>query len=323
MAKKMHSGVMRVKGLLEIASALYDTSIPDVGRRLTLSLGGGTKAKGTERISFSTGSLRLLEQVARKKVEVGWINPTAGLAMAVRGKGPFKEPLPLKALAMFPSWDRLVFAVAKETGLTSIDEIRERQVPLRVSVSAARPPRDNTTMFAVLEVLQAYGLSLEQIRRWGGSIQKVRSPSHPDRATGIQNGSINAVFDEGIKSWGKVALDAGMKFLPIGEHVLAHMESLGFRRGVLTNENFPAMKDKDESVAVDFSGWPICCHADMPAEVAYALCEAIALRRDRIPVDQEGPLEASALCADTEEGPLNVPLHPGAERYYREKGYLQ
>jgi len=74
---------------------------------------------------------------------------------------------------------------------------------------------------------------------------------------------------------------------------------------------------------VDFSGWPICCHAEMPEEVAYALCEAIALRRDSIPVDQEGPLEAPSLCTDTEEGPLNVPLHPGAERYYREKGYLQ
>ncbi len=321
MAKKMHSGVMRVKGLLEIASALYETQLPDLGRRLTLSLAGGAKGKGTERISFSTGSLRLLDQVARKKVEVGWINPTAGLAMAVRGKGPFKEPLPLKALAMFPSWDRLVFAVAKETGLTSFDEIREKRYPLRVSVSAPRPRRDNTTMFALLEVLRAYGLSLEQIQRWGGSIQKVRSPSHPDRATGIQNGSINAVFDEGIKSWGKVALDAGMKFLPIGEHVLAHMEDLGFRRGMITKEHFPAIVD--DSVAVDFSGWPICCHAEMAEEVAYSLCEAIDLRRDMITVDKEGPLESSELCSDTEAGPLYVPLHPGAERYYREKGYLQ
>jgi len=321
MAKNMHSGVMRVKGLLEIASALYETQLPDLGRRLTLSLAGGTKGKGTERISFSTGSLRLLDQVARKKVEVGWINPTAGLAMAVRGKGPFKEPLPLKALAMFPSWDRLVFAVAKETRLTSFDEIREKRYPLRVSVSAARPRRDNTTMFAVVEVLRAYGLSLEQIQRWGGSIQKVRSPSHPDRAIGIQNGSINAVFDEGIKSWGKVALDAEMKFLPIDEHVLAHMEDLGFRRGVITKENFPAMID--DSVAVDFSGWPICCHTEMVEEVAYSLCEAIDLRRDMITVDKEGPLESSDLCSDTEAGPLYIPLHPGAQRYYREKGYLQ
>jgi len=27
-------------------------------------------------------------------------------------------------------------------------------------------------------------------------------------------------------------------------------------------------------------------------------------------------------AANTEAGPLDFPLHPGAERYYREKGYL-
>jgi TRAP-type uncharacterized transport system substrate-binding protein len=30
----------------------------------------------------------------------------------------------------------------------------------------------------------------------------------------------------------------------------------------------------------------------------------------------------SSFCRSTEEGPLDIPLHPGAERYYREKGYL-
>jgi TRAP-type uncharacterized transport system substrate-binding protein len=28
------------------------------------------------------------------------------------------------------------------------------------------------------------------------------------------------------------------------------------------------------------------------------------------------------MCRDTPEGPLDVPLHPGAERYWREAGYL-
>jgi len=28
------------------------------------------------------------------------------------------------------------------------------------------------------------------------------------------------------------------------------------------------------------------------------------------------------LCVNTESGPLDFPLHPGAEKYYREMGYL-
>ena len=30
----------------------------------------------------------------------------------------------------------------------------------------------------------------------------------------------------------------------------------------------------------------------------------------------------SRICRNTEEGPMCAPLHPGAERYYREMGYL-
>jgi TRAP-type uncharacterized transport system substrate-binding protein len=27
-------------------------------------------------------------------------------------------------------------------------------------------------------------------------------------------------------------------------------------------------------------------------------------------------------CRDTEETPLGIPVHPGARKYFREKGYL-
>jgi hypothetical protein len=311
---------MRVRGFLEIASALYETSLPNVGARLKMTLAAAPRPKKGVSISFATGGTLILEQVARKKVDVGWVNPATGLAMAVRGKGIFKEPLPLKTLALFPSWDRMAFAVAEETGLNSLADIREKQYPLRVSVSGATPFRDNLLLFSALEVLRAGGLSLEQIRAWGGSVQSVVRPSAPERITGIENGSLNAVLDEGLKSWGKTALAHGMKFLQLDEPVLAHMESLGYRRGVLSKDHFPGVRD--EITTLDFSGWPVYCHADMPEAVAYSVCEAIALRKDSIPVDQDAPLEMAQLCNDSGDCPMVAPLHPGAERYYRERGYL-
>ena len=62
-------------------------------------------------------------------------------------------------------------------------------------------------------------------------------------------------------------------------------------------------------------------NANMPDDVAYALCEAIESRKDSIPSDNFKPLEMAQLCTDGEETPCDVPFHPGAQRFFREKGY--
>jgi hypothetical protein len=43
---------------------------------------------------------------------------------------------------------------------------------------------------------------------------------------------------------------------------------------------------------------------------------------EELPCDAAETPWMQQLCTHTEAGPLDFPLHPGAERYYREKGYL-
>lgn len=61
--------------------------------------------------------------------------------------------------------------------------------------------------------------------------------------------------------------------------------------------------------------------ADFPDDLAYAVLKAIAARKDTMPLDGDR-FDMSRICRNTEEGPMCIPLHPGAERYYREAGYL-
>jgi len=339
MAKQRYnSAIQRVKGFLEMASALYETSLSHRTRRaaegvlqtdsrlgyyLKLSLLPRGKQGDCISLSFAADSFRELKLLAAGKVSVAWINPSASVTLAYRGTGPLSGRIPLRAIAVFPSWDVMGFAVHESTGITSLSQIKQERFPLRLSTgpTGKRDLIESPVTFMVHAALKAAGFTIEDIRRWGGKIQPVSRPSHPDRRAGIENGTINAVFDEGIKSWGQSALDHGFRYLPIEGAVLKRLKAMGYRPGAVPKSHFKGMTR--DVPTIDFSGWPMVVRADMPNDVAYALCEALALRRRSIPTDNFRPLSIADLCANGAEAPYDVPLHPGARKFYRERRYLK
>jgi len=337
--KRYNAGIQRAKGLMEIAAALYDTSLSHetrraaegvlqtdsrVGRVVRLLLGvRATGPKDDVPISFATGSFREIIAVAQGTYSLAWVNPSVLLTMAYRGTGPFKKRLPLRTIAVFPSFDVMGFAVRESTGITSLAQIKRERKALRVSTGSV-PRSDlegNATMFTVSAVLRAAGFSLADMRQWGGKIHSVPHPSNPARRAAIVDGSVDAVFDEGIKSWGQTAIDNGFRYLPIEGGVLKRLTALGYRSSKMSNCGFRRMKS--DVPTLDFSGWPMIVHADMPNDVAYALCEAIEQRKDSIPTDNFKRLNLRQLCSNDGEAPFDVPLHPGARRFYRERGFIK
>ena len=258
--------------------------------------------------------------VDKKKYDFGFGNPVGLSRMAYLGRGFYKKRIPLRAIGVFPTWDRLIFAVRKTTGIQSIADIKKQRYPLRISTR--RKGKLQTTLYVIEEVLKANGISLKEIERWGGKVMEAASPSSSERLDAIRLEKADAVFDEGVKSWGPAALDAEMRFLPVDETVLREMEKIGFPSAMLTREHYPKM-DQDIRT-VDFSGWTFFCHADLPSEIAYNMAKAVDLCCQQIPVDHfdKRPMTMSEFCRGGEAGQLNIPLHPGAKKYFRERGYL-
>src|SRR5215469_825251 len=246
-SQRYNSGIQRSKGLMEIGAALYDTSlsrrstrsgttIPQIDSRVGTGLSlridaKKSRAEDSVGVSFGVDGFRdNVMRVVRQELSLLWINPNAPLTQGYKGCAPFSEPLPLRAIAVFPSWDAVVIAVHESTGITSIEQIRERRAPLRVSTrdTIAPPFDEDATMFAVTTMIGAAGFSLDDIRAWGGSIQPVARPSHPDRAVAIREGKIDAIFDEGILSWGQLAIANGFRFLPVEGALRQRMTAAGY-----------------------------------------------------------------------------------------------
>ena len=289
--RRYNAGVQRAKGLLEMAAALYDSSLSyevtrgaqgalqrdsRVGSHIKLSLTGATmrQSNGID-LSIGVGGFQELKAVAQHKLSLLWMNPSVAAIMAVKGTGPFSQPLPLRVVAVFPSHDVVGFAVHESTGITSLDQIKEKRIGLKLSTGRRiRPPFvKDTTMFTVWQVLKAAGFSLEHIKRWGGKIQSVMRPSHPDRRSAIESGRINAIFDEGILSWGQAAIEHGFRYLPIEGEIKSRMVKMGYRIVPMSESRFPGIPQEVQTL--DFSGWPMVVHADMEDDVAYAFCEVI------------------------------------------------
>jgi TRAP-type uncharacterized transport system substrate-binding protein len=322
--KPMSASMMRARIATRVVAGLYER-VPTMmtsSVRLVVELPGSSNHSGPPYpFNFAVspawcGGLDGARLVGTKKLDIGWLNPSVVATMAYLGKGPFRRSYPLRALAVFPSWDRLVMAIAGNLGIGSMEELKAKRPKLRVSVAA-----NDCVSFAIRALLKAHGLKLEDFVEWGGSVEPVERPSNPRRRDGIISGEVNAVIDEGLDSWGEVALKHGMVFLSCSKKGVSKMERYGFRRAPLGGGRLKGDFDPVTEV-IDYSGWPIVTHAELPDELAYQFVAALERIREEIPYDAAQIPPMSSFCRSTEEGPLDIPLHLGAERYYRENGHL-
>ena len=111
------------------------------------------------------GGMRAPVEVGTRRVDIAYVNPSAMVAMAYRGKGYYKERMELRVLASFPSWDRIAIVVSKELGVKSLRDIARRKIPL--SVSTRFSGVNNATYYTISTILSLYGLSFEKIKRFG------------------------------------------------------------------------------------------------------------------------------------------------------------
>jgi len=217
-------------------------------------------------------------------------------------------------------------AVRTATGISSIEQIPEQKAPLRISMA----PRGEThpAGWATEKVFEEYGFSLDDVVSWGGSVTWESRVGDAGRTQLLQRGELDMVCDESIDSWRPFADTVDMTYLPIDADVQARLEQkYGMRPGVIAAGRLRGVKE--DLPCLDFRGWLVFTRRDLPEEHAYLAVRAIDQtrsamddmfreRRGALHVGMTGhKVDMTQLCQHTE-----IPLHPGAERYYREKGYL-
>lgn len=312
--------VTRSRLVLEIASELIDSrdlqTQPDYYQAKAVLR--ATREGGEPVTLFGSSTAEGIEAVARREADLAIVNPACVLAVAVRGRGQFKTPRPLRAIAVIPSWDQYVFAVRAQSGLENFEDIARKRPTLRVSM---RGTADHTLHAMFDDAAAAAGFSRQDLAAWGGGIRKEGALPYPGTAKfkALLAGEIDAIFDEASAYWVNEALDAGLKVLPLTEPTMRKLEAMGYKRAIMSRRDFPKLPQ--DVLTLDFSGWTIFVHQEADDGLVGQICAALDARKARIPWEEAGPLPVERMCRDARDTPQLVPLHPAAERFWRARGY--
>jgi TRAP transporter TAXI family solute receptor len=229
----------------------------------------------------------------------------------------------LRTLGKLPQDDRLTFAVRADTGIRSFADVRAKRPKLRIATPAR--DQDNLCSYAIDRILQAHDIDPDDIVRWGGAFVEHESPRVClSRAIA---GEVDAVFNEAIMlpGWREWQRSTPVNFIPITPEAMQRLVSgYGFRPATIESGRL----DNAEPIpCLDWSNWVTVVRDDMPESVAYRITAVMVEERAEfearyrhIPVHNSPltyPIEPARMPRD-----IGIPLHPGAERYYREHGYL-
>ena len=195
-------------------------------------------------------------------------------------------------------------AVSKDSGIKSIADFKGK----RISVGAA----GSGVEFNAKQVLEGYGLTFNDIKK--------SNLSFKESADGIQNGTLDGCFIvAGVPNAAlqELAFTAGLELIPVDT---ATAKKIAGRYSFYTIETIPGgtYKGTDNDVQALAIKATLAVSAKLDEDTVYDMTKCLFENLDKLGASHAKGKEVSIAQAVTG---VSVPFHPGAVRYYKEKGY--
>ncbi len=205
-------------------------------------------------------------------------------------------------------------AYIERTGNETLEAVLTSGDAVRIVVK----PRGSSVPAFVDLAFEAFGLTRDDIRSNGGSIIQVSASQVPGL---MRDGRADLYFESGVRghpTLTEVATTVPVRFLDVPPIVRKRLEGPGVE---LTEMPlwFPSQKSPVPSVDM---GTVLIANRALEDDLAYLITKTVCENREAM---------AKAHKAWASFDPTNAwriektgaPLHPGAERYYREQGWLE
>ena len=247
--------------------------------------------------------------------DMGWVYPPMA-QLAYEGQTPYEEKyenIRMVATGLSP---QVIEVVARASvDVDSIDDIFKNHVGIRWLT----PNKGSTTPALFFDImLQYYNTTESDIKSWGGSTTYT---PYSDWAQFVQDGHADIMFNQGSMPFSttqEIAANTSLKLLSLPEGLRNYMvEKYALQEYTIAGGTYD-FEDQDINTLQMCSG--LGCNAELDDETVYRILEIIEAN-----LDEFKSISASFSNFDLATAWQNtgsVPLHPGAERFYREHGYM-
>jgi TRAP transporter TAXI family solute receptor len=234
------------------------------------------------------------------------------LRNAYRGTGMYARDNPMTNLRLIaniqdPSY--VLVAAKKETGITDLSQVREKCWPVRILtawIGADSCPR----------IMAYYGLTREAVQVAGGRVG--RTPELRENFDVVIGGAGVMSTAPEWSIWTEISQKFDLTFLRLPDDLLAELSGEGEQELGIIPAGLYRGVDRPIPTVVR-TGTVIYCRDDTPDYFAYIVARAMDEQQQLL---QWTHLNFSYNIHTVWDG-YEVPLHPGAARYYKERGYMK
>jgi TRAP-type uncharacterized transport system substrate-binding protein len=241
------------------------------------------------------------------------ITESGFLAWAFRGKltysadGPYPN---LRLVAKIEDPTYLLVAVKADSGITDLAQIAAQQRPVRILGGDAPGSQ---------AVLAYYGLTQDAVAAWGGSFGNPIVEGAGASFDVIVSDLASPANNLESSYWTALSQKYDLHFLDLPDELLDKLVNdpdLGVQR---VTAKYGLLRGVDRPIAtVARSGEAVFARDDTPEQAAYDIAKAI----DEQHAGLKWYIRPYSYDAQSAWQNFDVPLHPGAARYYRERGYM-
>ena len=225
---------------------------------------------------------------------------------SLAGGGPYKN---LRLIAKIEDPFYFLVAAKKESGIKDFKQIKEQKLPVRIAGS-------DENMMAILKY---YGISPDDIKSWGGKM----GVSAGDAINGdfdILSGFLaSPAMNPESHEWTIISQKYDLYFLQLPVDLLQTIKDQNMDAELVTAHNSLLKGVNRRIKTVGRSGEAFFIRDDAPDQAAYDLAKAIDENRGAL----KWFIRIYTYDTRTVWQNFGVPLHPGAEEYYRKVGYLK
>jgi TRAP transporter TAXI family solute receptor len=236
---------------------------------------------------------------------------------AYKGEVLFDKPITsFRTLAGGMDQFYVGIAVRKGSGITSLEDVAKNKKKVRLMTVQ----RGTTGEASAAHVLEAAGFSYDDVKAWGGSVE------HTDFeaiTNSIKDGRCDIFIQAlsvGHPTFTELAVIGAIDLITVSDEALKYLGKYGYSITPLPAGSF---KGQDSELMLPGYRTTISVTDKMDDETAYKITKAVCENKDALVMGHQAfvPFVPSEACESKYLG--GVPLHPGAVKYYQEKGYLK